>query len=57
MRLISCSNVEKEGRKEGRPVGVDILFGLSVCECGKRVKIDVSGKETEQKNKIGRAHV
>lgn len=42
---ICCSNMDKEGR---RPVGVDILFGLSACECGKRVKI-VSGKGTEQK--------
>lgn len=34
---------------EGRPVGVDILFGLSVCECGKRGRTAVSGKMTEQK--------
>lgn len=38
-----------EGRKEGRSLGVDILFGLFACECGKRVKIGSSGKETEQR--------
>lgn len=24
-----------EGRKEGRSLGLDILFGLFACECGK----------------------